>query len=281
MRPLETGLFLTNLGIRDLPEALKKAKEIGFNVVQLGPETYNGYNSAAKAEELKKAIKYTGIYATTVFIGFQGEDYSDVPSVIRTVGFTALDKIKERTEFSKKVVDFTAGIGVKIAAAHVGFIPEDENSDIYKAMLSAIGEVIDHCAKKNLLFTFETGQEKPEMLLKFIKKLNRKNAKVNFDTANLLLYGKAHSLDGIEILKDYIVNVHVKDGYWPKEKDKIGEQAAIGQGEAKISECIKKLAAVGYKGPLIIEREAGEDRIGDILRAKQYIEKVKEEIGVR
>jgi sugar phosphate isomerase/epimerase len=75
--------------------------------------------------------------------------------------------------------------------------------------------------------------------------------------------------------------VHVKDGYWPKEKDKIGDQAAIGQGEAKIGECIKKLAAVGYKGPLIIEREAGEDRIGDILRAKQYIEKIKEEIGIK
>lgn len=280
MKVMETGVFLTNLGISDLSQALRKAKEMGFGKVHLGPETYYGYNGPIKKEELKQALKETGVEATTVFIGFQGEDYSDVSAVQRTAGFSVNENLRERIGFAKKVCDLTSELGVKIVAAHVGFIPEEENSPIYKQMFDSISEVVGYAGKKGLIFSFETGQEKPETLLNFIKKLNLRNAKINFDTANLMLYGKARSIDGIGILKDYIVNVHIKDGYWPKEKDKIGDQAPIGEGEADIRGCIKKLAEVGYKGPLIIEREGGEDKIKDILEAKNFIENVKKEISI-
>lgn len=280
MKPLEVGVFLSSLGISDVPQALRKAKEIGFNVVQLGPETYYNLNEPSKKENLKEAIRETGIEVTTVFAGFPGEDYADVPTVIKSVGFTATDKVKERIELSKKIADLTAELGVKIMAAHVGFIPEDENSPLRKQMLDAIGEVVDYCDKKGLLFAFETGQEKPRDLLNFIKKLNRKNTRVNFDTVNLILYGKAQTLEGIEILKDYIINVHAKDGSWPREKNKIGEQFPLGKGEANIKGCVKKLIEVGYKGPLIIEVEVGEDRIGNILKAKEYLEEAKKESGL-
>jgi len=280
MKVMEIGVFLTNLGINDLVQALKKAKEMGFSKVHLGPETYDGYSAPSKKEELKKALKEIDIEATTVFIGFHGEDYSDVPTVQRTAGFGVKENLRERIEFAKKVCDFTSDLGVKIVAAHVGFIPEDENSPMYRQMFDSISEVVDYAAQKGLIFSFETGQEKPETLLNFIKKINFKNVMINFDTVNLMLYGKAKSIDGISILRDYIINVHIKDGYWPKEKDKIGDQAPIGKGEADIRGCIKKLAMIGYKGPLIIEREGGEDRIKDILEAKKFVEGVKKEIGI-
>jgi len=280
MKPMEVGVFLCNLGIADTVEALKKAKEIGFRVVQLGPDAYYSCGEPAKRNKLKREIKGLKMEVTTVFAGFEGEDYSDVPAVIRTVGFLNKDRVRERVELSKQIADFTAELGVRIMAAHVGFIPPEGNTPEFKMMYNSVCDVVDYCAERGLMFSFETGQEKPEELLHFIKKMDRRNARVNFDTANLLLYGKSKALPGIEILKDYIINVHAKDGYWPKEKDKIGEQAPIGQGEAELGACVKKLAEVGYKGPLIIEREAGEDRIGDILRAKEYLEKAKKEAGL-
>jgi len=281
MKPLEVGVFLSSLGISDAIEGLKKVKEIGFNVVQMGPEVYYSYKEPSRRKSLKRALRSAGIEVTTVFAGFEGEDYSDIPAVIRTVGFLNRERVRERIEVSKNIADFTAWLGVKIMAAHVGFIPSDERSGEFRQIYDAVCEVADYCAERGLFFSFETGQEKPEELLRFIKLMNRRNTRVNFDTANLLLYGKSQALPGIEVLKDYIINVHVKDGYWPKEKDKIGDQAPIGQGEADIKGCVKKLVEVGYRGPLIIEREAGEDRIGDILRAKEFLEDAKREAGFK
>ena len=41
---------------------------------------------------------------------------------------------------------------------------------------------------------------------------------------------------------------------------------------------IRKLAEIGYKEPLIIEREASGDRIGDIERGKKLLEEILTEL---
>ncbi len=269
---LEVGVFLSCLRIEEPLEALKKVKEMGFRVVQLGMESFSEDREKRKA--LKETLKELDLKVVTFFAGFSGADWTDISTIRKTVGFADEERLEERVELSKKVADLAGEIGAEAMAAHIGFIPEDRNSSLYKKMLSATGDVIDHCQKREIYFAFETGQETPEELLAFIQALNRENTRVNFDTANLTLYGKGYPLPGIRVLKDYIISVHAKDGLWPKEKGKLGKEVPLGEGEANIKECVKELIKIGYQGPLIIEREAGEDRIGDILRAKEYLENI-------
>ena len=59
------------------------------------------------------------------------------------------------------------------------------------------------------------------------------NQGVNFDLANLILYGKANPVDAIELLGPYVQGIHAKDGMWPTNPKQLGEEVAIGKGSAK------------------------------------------------
>jgi sugar phosphate isomerase/epimerase len=101
------------------------------------------------------------------------------------------------------------------------------------------------------------------------------NVGVNFDVANLILYGKANPLDAVEVLAPYIQGVHAKDGLYPTDPKKLGEEVPIGQGKVNFPALIASLKKIGYGNPLTIEREiAGEKQTADILAAKAYLEKL-------
>ena len=43
---------------------------------------------------------------------------------------------------------------------------------------------------------------------------------MNFDAANLVLYGKANPVDAVDLLGPYIQGVHAKDGIYPTDPRK-------------------------------------------------------------
>ena len=108
------------------------------------------------------------------------------------------------------------------------------------------------------------------------------NIGINMDTANLILYGKANSVDAIRVFGKYVMDTHIKDGMYPTSGDKLGKETRIGDGKVDFFNFIKKLNELGYNGPLTIEREIeGEEQIRDIIYAKSYLEDIKEKLGIQ
>ena len=164
-------------------------------------------------------------------------------------------------------------LGVRQVATHAGFIPENPHDPQYAGMIDAIREVAQHMKDNGQSFLFETGQETPVTLLRAIEDVGTGNLGINLDTANLILYGKAHPLDALEILGRYVMDVHVKDGCWPTDGWRLGRETPLGEGLVNFPLVMKKLKALGYDGALTIEREiSGEKKTEDILRAKAMLE---------
>jgi L-ribulose-5-phosphate 3-epimerase len=69
--------------------------------------------------------------------------------------------------------------------------PEDPNDPIYKETVDAIRTVAAHCRRNGQHSRCETGQETPIALFRAIRDVGLDNVGVNFDAANLILYGKA------------------------------------------------------------------------------------------
>ena len=104
------------------------------------------------------------------------------------------------------------------------------------------------------------------------------NVGINFDTANLILYGKANSADALDVFGKYVRNTHCKDGFYPTNGRELGEEVALGQGKANMPEVYRKLKALNYDGPFIIEREiTGEKQIADIIAARELLLKIEAE----
>lgn len=231
--------------------------------------------TAALAREWQSALERAGFTLATVFAAYHGEDYADMPTVRRTVGFIPRDTREERERRTYEVSDFAAALGVGSIATHVGFIPEDDTHPDYIAVREMVRRVANHAAGHGQTFALETGQEPAHVLQRFLKDVNRPNVGINFDPANMILYGTGDPIEALSTLGPLVLSVHVKDGDWPPRdrEQALGKERPLGQGIVGIPRFVQKLREIGFRGPLNIEREAEnqQERIADIRRAVVYL----------
>jgi len=274
MKPLDVGVFLCSTAIEDPFESATKLHQLGVNNTQIGPLPPDFYTDA-NADKLKAHLAALGITPTTLFVGFPGESYASMAAVKATVGLVVPDKLAERVAIMKRAAEFTARLGAPRVALHVGFVPSDTTDPLYVTLVKVIQEIADYCAGLGLGLSLETGQETAEELLEFIREVDRPNMGINFDPANLILYGKDKPIEALAGVAKHVVSCHCKDGVWPTKEGELGSEMPLGEGQVDIPAFVAKLKEIGYQGPLTIEREAGDDRIGDIVRAKALLERLR------
>ena len=117
------------------------------------------------------------------------------------------------------------------------------------------------------------------MLLKFFWNVNRANLRINFDPANMILYGSGDPIEALDVLGKHVVTVHCKDGDWPPkgEPGALGKEKPLGQGAVGMERFIAKLKEIGYKGTLNIEREgtAPEQWRADVRMAIELLTRLR------
>ncbi len=254
-------------------QKVRAVKELGVDRGQLAiPGEYNLQNAA---QTWRSAIKTEAFLLSTVVAAYQGEDYADIPTVEKTVGFIPESTRAAREQRTYAVSDFAAGLGVKSIACHVGFVPEDRTSALYIAVRDLVRRICDHAAGHNQTFALETGQEPANALLQFLNDVDRANLGINFDPANMILYGTGDPIEALGVLGKHVVSVHAKDGNWPP-KDKpgsLGTEMPLGSGSVGIPQFISKLKEIQYSGQVNIEREGQtpEQWRKDVAAAVKYL----------
>jgi len=223
----------------------------------------------------KSALEQAQFPIATVFAAYNGENYADLPTVQRTVGFIPRDTREEREQRTYQVIDFAAAIGVGSFACHIGFVPEDTTHPDYIDVREMVRRVAHHAATNKQTFALETGQEPAHVLQHFLKDVDRPNVGINFDPANMILYGTGDPIEALTVLGPQVVSVHMKDGDWPNpsQPGALGVERPLGQGAVGIPRFVAKLKEIGFRGPLNIEREAENqtERIADIRKAVPYL----------
>jgi sugar phosphate isomerase/epimerase len=269
------GVFLRCTGQDDPLRALQAVMSLGLDTIQVSKLPDRFYTPEG-AKEFAGLLRTTGIRADSVVAVFAGESYKDRDSVVRTVGFRPLHLIKERLEYSRKCVDFAHGIGARIVTFHMGFLPENPNDAAYRAMLAAVSDIAGYAAKKKITISLETGQETGEQLAAFLNKITAARVGVNFDPANLVIYGVESPSRALEQFVSRVTSVHVKDALLPETPGAMGREVRPGEGRAELNECFRILRKSGFKGALIIEnyvaRGAKTDPMEELRRAKDFIE---------
>lgn len=251
VKPLEAGAMFW-IG----RETLAELQSLGLRCGQLG--IGGGVElSDALAAQWQRDLEAAAFTLSTVFAAYPGEDYADIPTVQRTVGFIPPDTRAAREQRTYAVSDFAARLGVSSIATHIGFVPEDSAHPDYAAVRDLVRRVSDHAAAHGQTFALETGQERAEVLLRFIRDVDRPNLKINFDPANMILYGTGDPIDALRSLAPLVVSVHCKDGDWPPKgvPGALGTERPLGQGSVGIERFVRALAELGYRGQLNIERE--------------------------
>jgi L-ribulose-5-phosphate 3-epimerase len=260
------------LGISPDPDAaIRRVKELGFPTCQVSPGAIDDETAA----KLRKALDQYGVEASAVVAGGPGREIYNFYEGPQTIGLVPRATRAARIQRRKDVSDFARKAGIPALMGHCGFIPEDPNEPLYTEAVEAIREAAAYCRKNGQKFNCETGQETPITLVRAIRDVGLDNVGVNFDVANLILYGKANPADAVDILGPYINGVHAKDGLYPTDPKALGKEVPIGRGKVDFPVIIEKLKKIGYNNPVTIEREIrGAQQTADLQTAKSYLEKL-------
>jgi L-ribulose-5-phosphate 3-epimerase len=260
----------------DPTETIAELTRLGIQSGQLG---LPGDLDLACAGQWRDALAAAEFRVFTVFAAYNGESYADMPTVQRTVGFVPPAMRDERERRTLEVSDFAAIIGAPGIATHIGCVPESPENPDYQAVRDMVRRVCDHADTNKQTFALETGQEAAPVLLAFIDDVDRSNLGINFDPANLILYGTGDPIEALGILAAKVITVHCKDGDWPEpgKAGALGEERPLGAGSVGVPRFLAALRQVGYAGPLSIEREASDParRMIDIEAGIALLAKLK------
>lgn len=238
---------------------LEVAKELGIPTIQMHAP-HRQTRTAENATKFTAKLNELGITLTCVFGGFEGESYADIPTVEKTVGLVPKATRAERLQEMKEISDFTKLLGCNVVGLHIGFVPHDTSSADYQEVVAVTRELCDHAKANGQAVHLETGQESADNLVQFIEDTKRDNLFINFDPANMILYGTGEPIEALRKVGKYVRSVHCKDATWSNEPGKTwGCEVPLGKGQVGMENYLKTLLEIGYTGPLTIEREIPQE----------------------
>lgn len=255
----------------DLDKELKKVTAMEFQSCQLCIWDESVFCDEY-AEKVNRIVAQNNVKISSVWAGWGGPCEWNFVYGPSTIGLVPAAYRETRVATLKKAADFAEKIHVDKVVTHVGFIPENPDNADYFGTVGALRNLCGYMKQKNIYFLFETGQETPVTMLRTIQAIGMDNVGINFDTANLILYGKANPLDALDVFGKYIMETHIKDGFYPTDGMELGHECAVGEGKVNFPAIIRKLHELGYTGTYTIEREiSGDQQIKDIISARDLL----------
>lgn len=250
----------------DAARVAEAMEKIGLSHVHLG------VRAAVEegGDEVRESIRGQGWTVSSTMIDFPQEDYSSLEAIKVTGGIVPDEYWDKNRALFMGAVDVTAELGVKYLSMHAGFIDESQ-PEYAKKFFERMKLLADAAAEKGLELLLETGQETAEDLKKFLEELNHPAVGVNFDPANMILYDEGEPIEALKVLSPWIKHIHIKDATRTKEAGTWGAEVPWSEGEVGAVRFLKALGEIGFEGAIAIEREAGDDRFGDIKAAAEKL----------
>lgn len=243
------------------------AAECGVVCVQLALDPLR--TGAWALDETRDALAAGGTRIVSAMMGMAGEDYSSIPAIRRTGGVRPDETWDANRAASAANADLARELGVDLVTFHAGFIPEDQDDPERETMIERLAELAGVFGDRAVHVALETGQERADTLLGVLADERLTAVGVNFDPANMLLYGSGDPVEALRQLAPRVMQVHLKDADPAPAPDVWGAERPLGEGKvdwpAFFSVVEQRLPGVN----LIIEREAGETRVRDIRQAAE------------
>ncbi len=251
-------------------ELAERVRAVGVDCLQLALDPLRAgiWSKAATVTALRAAqleIR-SGMMSTA------GEDYSTLDTIRATGGVRPDRHWDENRRAASANAHLARELGLELITFHAGFLPDEPGAERTK-LVTRLREIVDRFGEHGVRAALETGQEHATTLLAFLEELDRPTAGVNFDPANMLLYDRDEPTEALAALAPWVRQIHVKDARRTREIGTWGEEVPVGAGEVDWQRFFDVVAAQEIQVDLMIEREAGDDRVGDMRTARELVER--------
>jgi sugar phosphate isomerase/epimerase len=221
--------------------------------------------------EAGKQLADAGVQIVSGMFGCVGENYSTLESIRRTGGIVPDETWEQNWANIQALVPISKDLGVTLLTFHAGFLPEETEDPSYEKLTGRLIRIAELFGAAEIDLAFETGQEEAATLKGFLDRLGLANVGVNFDPANMILYGKGDPVESVRVLLSYLRGVHVKDALPTETPGEWGTEVVVGTGAVDWPAFFAALTEGGFAGHLSIEREAGDQRVADVATARDFV----------
>ncbi|MCW5754595.1 MAG: Gfo/Idh/MocA family oxidoreductase [Phycisphaeraceae bacterium] len=252
-------------------ELIDKIRVCGLSHAQiaLGPICSGRWPENDTIESLRNA----GIGLLSGMMAFEGEDYSSLTSIKRTGGVRPDQHWERNLQSAEAHAALAERLGLRLVTFHAGFLPHEPTDPVRGVMLDRLGAIADMFGARGITLGLETGQETASTLVGMLRALGRPNVRVNFDPANMLLYGMGNPVAALRELLEWVAQVHIKDARVSPVPGEWGIETAAGKGEVDWDQFFRVIEDAPQRIDLAIEREAGQTRTADVIAARRVYER--------
>ena len=250
-------------------DLVAKVLETGVGAVQLALDPLR--QSWGVVETLA-ALDGAGIEVLSGMMMMEGEDYSTFETIQVTGGVRPQQTWEGNLEAARANARIASEAGIDLITFHAGFIPHSPDDPERAQMLDRLKTLATEFEQQDCRVALETGQESAATLVTVMKELESHSIGVNFDPANMILYGMGDPIAALELLVPYICQLHIKDASPSPVAGEWGSEQPVGAGAVDWSAFFALLEQQSLDADLVIEREAGDQRVADVIQARQMIE---------
>jgi len=263
------GACSWSLKPRSPQDLAQKARWCGVDALQLALDPLR--TGAWNIEDTVRSLLAAGLRLRSGMMAMDGEDYSTPESIRATGGVGPDARWPGNLAAARANAVLAWRLRLPLVTFHAGFLPEGRADPRRAVLVDRLRQMVDVFGEHGVAVGFETGQERAATLLDVLEQLDRPTAGVNFDPANLLLYDMDEPVAAFGALAGRVRQIHVKDARRPRVPGSWGVEVPAGTGEVDWDGFFGAVARAGLRVDLMIEREAGSDRIGDIRRARDLV----------
>ncbi len=247
------------------------ALQLALDPIRLDPSMW-------PLKDVWKKIDGAGLTIASGMMAMRGEDYSTLGSIRASGGLVPDEHWEANLAAAAENAEIAHQFGIEMVTFHAGFIPHagDEATDGQRAVLmDRIVRIADIFAERDVTIALETGQESTATLISILDEIDHPMIGVNFDPANMILYGMGDPVQALRDLALFIDQVHIKDAV-PGAAGAWGTEAVVGtpgtgQGGVDWAEFFKVVQDEEIECNFLIEREAGTTRIDDVRAAVKFV----------
>lgn len=248
------------------PEDLAaKVRECGLDAVQLALDPIR----TGEWDEGQTVRALAGLTLVSGMMGTEGEDYTTLETIKTTGGVRPDATWPTNLEAAKANADLAARLGLPLVTLHAGFLPHDATDPERARMIDRLNQLIEAFSARSVSVAFETGQETADTLLGVLPETP--GARVNFDPANMILYAMGNPVDSLNKLADQVAQIHIKDATPTDTPGTWGAEVPAGDGAVDWESFFEVYERSGLACDLVIEREAGEQRVADVRTAAAMV----------
>ncbi len=264
MSRLKIGICLESLGL-PLRRALTEAVRMGVTGVQVD----------AAGDLSPNKLSQTGRREFRHLLSSHDLELTALGCPLRR-GLDSAEDQQPRLEHVKKVMSLSFDLGPRTVVIQAGRVPDEAEIKSGALRPNLLAEALQDLGpygdRVGVLLALETGLESGEELRDYLNRFDTGSLGVNYDPANLLMNGFDH-VASLRALQGKIRHAHAKDARITGAS-RTAREVPLGHGDIDWLQLLGVFEEIEYRGWLAVERESGDDRIGDVANGVSFLRRL-------